>query len=297
MTHAKKAEWSPRVIAGSHTAAETIEWVRVDELVTPPEYQRTLDDAWVRFLFDHSDASRMLVIVVSRRADGTLVIVDGQHRVATLRLLGVQVVHAIVHDGLSPVEEANLFEDLNRNRHAPNVFDLFRAKVAGERPDAIAITAIASEFGYTFHRGGAVAHSIQAVGAIEAIYRQGGSDLLRSVLRITSGPWAGSIEGVEGQMLRGIAMFLRAYTAEPSFSFDRLAEVLSHRSPLEVLRSARGIAIKTGRAGATNGYMPYVLALLEIYNRGLAATSRHRIGRPRLNDRALPTTGRIGRTR
>jgi hypothetical protein len=297
MTHAKKAEWSPRVIEGSRIAAETIEWVRVDELVTPPEYQRILDDAWVRFLVSHYDASRMLVIVVSRRLDGTLVIVDGQHRVAALRLLGVQVVHAIVHEGLTAVEEANLFEDLNRNRHAPTTFDLFRAKVAGERPDAIAITAIAADFGYTFHRGGAVAHSIQAVGAVEAIYRQGGSDLLRSVLRITSGPWAGSIEGVEGQMLRGLAMFLRAYMAEPSFSFDRLASALSHRHPLEILKSARGIAIETGRAGATNGYAPYVLAFLKIYNRDLGATSRYRIGSPRLNDRALPARGRIGRTR
>ena len=297
MTHPKrKPEWSPRVIEGAHDPS-AISWLRLDELTIPHEYQKDLDPAWVRFLVGHFDDSRLLIIVVSRRPDGSLVVVDGQHRVFALRELGIQVVRAIVYEGLSPVEEANLFEDLNRNRKAPNVFDLFRAKVAGERPDAIAITAIAAEFGYTFHRGGAVAHSIQAVGAVEAIYRQGGSDLLRSVLRVTSGPWAGSIEGVEGQMLRGIAMFLRAYMADPAFSFDHLMARLAHRHPLDILQAARRIAIETGRAGATNGYMPYVLALKDLYNKGLGATSRYRIGSPRLNDKALPARGRIGKTR
>lgn len=298
MAHAKRAEWDPRVIEGSHsTEPATIEGLRVDELIVPPEYQRTLDDAWVRFLISRYDASRVLVIVVSRRGDGTLVIVDGQHRVAMLRALGVMVIRALVYVGLSPIEEANLFEDLNRNRRAPNIFDLFRAQIAGNRPDALAIRALVAEFGYEFRRGGASApNAIQAVGAVEAIYRQGGSDLLRAVLAITSGPWAEHSEGVEGQMLRGLAMFLRADMGHP-VDVARLHHVLSRCPPIAILADARGIAVATGRAGATNGYMPYVLAIQKVYNTGLGSTSRFRLGAPRLNDRTLPARGRVGKTR
>lgn len=295
----KAPTWTRAAEAGADTHPTVVEWVSVDDLHFAPEYQRELRESTVEFLVNNYRAREVGTIVVSRRSDGSLWVVDGQHRVAALRHLGIGVVRAEIHVGLSIVEEANLFEHLNRNRRAPSVFDLFRAQLAGQRPEAVQIVAIAAEFGYDFRRGGGAyrPNSIDAVGAVEAIYRQGGPGRLRAVLAITSGPWAGHREGIEGQMLRGLAMFLRSYEADPAYSPERLHDVLSRRAPVEILRDARRIAVETGRAGATNGYAPYVLALREVYNRGLGSTSRRRLGYPRVNDRSLPEKGRIGRTR
>jgi hypothetical protein len=295
----KTPEWTQAAVVGADIHPTVVEWVRVADLIVPVEYQSDHDPARVKWLVSNYRAREVGTIVVSRRPDGSLVIVDGQHRVLALRELGIEVVRAEIHDGLSIVEEANLFEDLNANRRRPTVFDLFRSRVAGERPDALQVAAIAAEYGYTFRRGGALSRSanhIQAVGAVEAIFRQGGPQLLRGVLSITSGPWAGHSEGLEGQMLRGVAMFLRTDMGNP-VDLPRLFHVLGRRPPIAILADARAIAIATGRAGATNGYMPYVLAIQKVYNTDLGSTSRLRLGAPRLNERALPARGRVGKTR
>src|SRR5262245_20113579 len=80
------------------------------ELRTHHRVQRTFDSRWANKLVEDWQTLHVGVILVSRRADGTMYIIDGQHRVYVALLMDpTAIMYCVVYEGLSIEEEALVF--------------------------------------------------------------------------------------------------------------------------------------------------------------------------------------------
>lgn len=88
--------------------ANTME-VPLADLNVDSNYARELDEAWVETIVSGWDPDLFRNPLVSRRSDGSLWVVDGQHRVEAAKRLGFDWVHAIVIPIDDVEKEAYLF--------------------------------------------------------------------------------------------------------------------------------------------------------------------------------------------
>jgi hypothetical protein len=162
----------------------TIEWVQLDRLSVDNVYQRTTEN----------DASRRLIasiaakfdwrlcspLVVSRRADETLTIIDGQHRwMAACRREDIPQLPCCIFRYASIEEEARIFILANRARKPMNRLDDYFAALAASDEDALEIQQIVTDAGFQIARNtsstawrpgeiaftSSVANAIRRVGA------------------------------------------------------------------------------------------------------------------------------------
>lgn len=147
--------------------------VLIPELKIDQEAQRKLSVPWVKAHAQEFDVDQLGYIVVNRRADGNLYVVDGQHRVELMRAVGWgdQKIHAEIFEGLSQPDEAELFNARN-DRRAVRLFDKFRISVVARDPEAIGITNIVHRCGLVISDQ-ASDGNVVAVAALQRIYRGG----------------------------------------------------------------------------------------------------------------------------
>src|SRR4029077_9145808 len=83
-----------------------------------PEHAASLKKAW--------DPKYIGTLIVSRRKNGELYLIDGQHRCwVALQLDQTAIMDCEVYEGLEVEEEAMMFLHFNRNRKPPSAFDTF----------------------------------------------------------------------------------------------------------------------------------------------------------------------------
>lgn len=134
-----------------------IEWVHVAELTVDSSYQRSIDNDGSRRLIASIAANfdwRLCApLVVSRRPDGSRVIIDGQHRwAAALRRGDLLQLPCCLFTYGSPEDEARMFIVANRARKAMNRMDDFHAALAAGDEDALDIRRLVSEAGLAIAR-------------------------------------------------------------------------------------------------------------------------------------------------
>jgi hypothetical protein len=138
-------------------APPTIEWIGVDRLSIDDAYQRSTDN----------DASRRLIasiaakfdwrlcapLVVSRRPDGRMAVIDGQHRtLAAKRRADIPHLPCCVFSYDGPEEEARMFIAANRARKPMNRLDDFHAALAAADNEALEIQRLVTDAGLTIAR-------------------------------------------------------------------------------------------------------------------------------------------------
>jgi len=147
-----------RVVPGPLKGAPpSLEWIGVDRLQVDPAYQRATDtSASARIIFGMFkcwDWSLCQPLVVARRADGTLFILDGQHRHAgALRRGDIPHLPCVVLSGVAHTEEAETFVALNTRRQRLSQSDLFNAMLAAGDDHAIAVADLLAETGWRIAR-------------------------------------------------------------------------------------------------------------------------------------------------
>ena len=117
---------------------QQIAMIPTSQIVTG-SYQRELTASRVAKIANAFNPAKLGALVVNKRADGTHAILDGQHRLAALRILGVPEVRCILLEGLSPEEEADYFRSQNENSRALTAFDLFNAGVCAKDVHFVAL--------------------------------------------------------------------------------------------------------------------------------------------------------------
>jgi len=234
----------------------------VSSLIVDPDVQRTLDTRRVNAIAESLNMDALGIITVSRRKNGSYHIVDGQHRVAAVRLAGGddEKVMCRVFEKLSLADEAVMFRLLN-NTAKPMAVDLFRVRVVEGDPDAVRIVDIAREYGWKIAQqthGGAIA----AVAALERVYLRD-PDALSKALGVITRAWGHEPPANDGRIIEGVGLVFARYGA--AIEVADLAPRLSSFAggPGALLGKAKGLRDMIGGT-QTNAVAEVVV---ETYNR------------------------------
>lgn len=180
--------------------------VPLGEITPSPRAQREFDSGWAAKLAADFNLEGMGHVTLNKR-DGHYYCCDGQHRLAALKLLGFaddDAVSCDVYEGLSEVEEADLFLDLNNHKSVTS-FDKFRVGVYANRDEETAIVRYVKAQGLNVSRGG----GISCVHALRIAYRLQGPSGFSKTLRIIRDSFGDA--GFTTQILGGLSLFSHRY--------------------------------------------------------------------------------------
>lgn len=196
------------------------------------------------------DLSKVGVITVSEREDGSLFCCDGAHRTYAANVVGVDTLPALVHHGLTKAEEAALFYSLNDFKQ-PSAVSRFLASVTMGDPTDTAIMEIVEGHGWKISSN-ASSEDISCVEALQRIYRTAGGVLpvaergtvLDWTLDIVTSAWGHDREAANSHVLIGVAQLIGRYG--PDIDSKKIVSELSQTRPkaivghAKVLREAMG---------------------------------------------------------
>lgn len=118
-----------------------LQFLQPEELAIDPSYQRSIagtdSQRLIRAIAKRWNWDLCLPLVVSRRADGNLYVIDGQHRLEAARLR-TDIAHlpCVVGNYSDAAAEAANFVHLNQRRRPLTGLDLFKAAVASGDSEA-----------------------------------------------------------------------------------------------------------------------------------------------------------------
>lgn len=245
----------------------SLEWIDVSALLVDPEYQRELSPQWVRKIANEFDPDVLGVLVVSRRADGNIYVVDGQHRVAAILEMGWhdQKVPCNVYDGLSLEDEAKIFWKPQTSRKYLAPGPRFRARLIAGEPEALKIREIveANGFSITVNAGGAGPEkSISAVSALEHVHSRG-AGMLDEVMGLIRDAYGDADERVGLPIIGGLETFCQKYRGR--YDRERLIKILRENTMTSIAAQGADLARVTG-ADKRNAYG---MTILKLYNNRL----------------------------
>ena len=135
----------------------SLEFVAVDRLQVDPAYQRATDGPHSRkIVFGMVREWKWALcqpLVVARRTDGSLFILDGQHRHAGAIERG-DIAHlpCVILSNIDQAGEATAFVDLNTKRQRLSQLDIFNGMLAAGDTNAIQTAALLEQTGWRIRR-------------------------------------------------------------------------------------------------------------------------------------------------
>jgi hypothetical protein len=172
------------------------------------------------------------VIIVSARKDRGLYIIDGWHRTeATKRRDPQRELTCHVFEGLTLVEEAEMFLDYNYS-DKPNLLEKYKVRLSAEDPDSLLIEKLTRDRGWKVDPQPAPGH-IQAIGALYRIHElsqkvEADPHLIDATLMVITRAWGNDRDAAQAVILEGLARFIAKHGAR--LDINRLYEVLRARS-------------------------------------------------------------------
>lgn len=312
MVLAKKIRaWSPRLMDESSDSPEVgwlslgelhYDWLTWGEDGQPSGYQRhPLDEVRIAKYVAEFDPYLLEVITVNRRADGSLWVLDGQHRNEVLRRLGKNVVLAAIYSGLDRKTEADVYHRLNTERKTPNQWNRFGSRGSSGDLKVAALITLASECGFRIGTADRSLQSIAAVNTLDRIYGwPDGPRLLRQVLHKITEVWPADVIARDGVFIEGLALF--AWNFDGSFlsrerntvDWRRFESVFGKIRGTDVTRKAKELKIEAGFAMNAS---TYATSIREFYNgkSNFGARLEGRIAIPSIRRHTFVTG--VGRTR
>lgn len=221
------------------------------------------------------DLRKVGTIEVSQRVDGTLWLIDGQHRREIALERGIDQLPALVHYGLTPEEEADLY--LGKADALPQqALSQFMARLRRGDREARAIKSAVESVGLKIGADYRMAHSddgtVIAIGRLERIHAIATGAGMREVLMLAKDAWGLDHRAYQQAMLEAVFQFWAAF--HTLYDRDRLVARLKEVGVEGV--SSRAYAIKS------HGEWPktvdaLVVALWRVYHE------------PKLRSHRLPT--------
>lgn len=207
----------------------TLQKVLIRDLQVDFAYQRKLDSFRVRTLSSNFTWDLFGVIEVSRRADSTLYVIDGQHRVAAARAAGhdLKEIDAMVHEGITVNQEADLFHRLNKGRMAVNALSGFRSALHAQYPTEVEVNQILVDLGLQWGsaKGPTLIGAVQALTKVHT--RHGNLRRVLTTLKLWHSDPRGSV--FDSYLIQGLSVFYRAY---PEIDDDKLLKKLQGIDPV-----------------------------------------------------------------
>lgn len=256
--------------------AQRVELIPVCDIVTGG-YQRELTASRVARIVSAFNPAKLGVLVVNHREDGTYAILDGQHRLACLRVMGYQHARCVVLSGLTIQEEADYFRFQNENVRALTAFDLFNAGVHAKDPHYVTLKYLLEKYDFRANRSGGP-HCIAAVDALSKITQLYGFSVLEQALAFISATWPTDTTIVRREMLAGMAEFVDRFGA--TVSVQTFAGRMSAKHPSDMLFEFQRRT--QGRGTPRNAFNQTIRfttcgVLVDAYNKGLSSGSRKKL--------------------
>lgn len=237
-------------------APPTLEWRPLPELGIDPVYQRAITAATsqtlIRRIASFWDWGLCQPLAVARRPDGSLMVVDGQHRLEAARLRrDVPHLPCVITSYPNQGDEAAAFVALNQQRRPLSKIDLFKAALAAEDDQAVAIARVITEAGltlaghtnYTAWKPGNIAN----ISGIQSAWAAHGEPVVLPALRALRLAFEGQILRYGGTIFPGIVGLLVAdLSARRGADFDRLVRALSKQGQKDWRRA---ILTHSGQTG------------------------------------------------
>lgn len=227
----------------------TLEWVALDQLMIDEAYQRSLENkssiTLIRNIATAWDWGLCQPLAVSRREDGRLFVVDGQHRLAAARLRGdLPHLPCVVSARSSAAEEAHTFVALNRNRRALNAVDVFKAALAAGDGDSREIMALINGAGLSVapHQNWYAwkPKQLYCIPTIQAAYRTRGRIITSAALVALAEAWPGQPLRFAARVLQGLVpFFAEELKDQAAFDPDVFDEVLPSQTQAEWVAQAQ----------------------------------------------------------
>lgn len=237
-----------------------LEWVPINDMHVSPLAQRDLRPARAAQIAANLDIEQIGAPTVNER-DGKFYVIDGQHRVEALRLIGWadQSIQCWTYAGLTAEEEAEIFLKLNDTLRV-DAFSKFRVGVQAGRPTECAIDRIVRDTGLRIAHGKTGA--VSAVAALQTVYKGSGPEALARSLRIIRDTYGDA--GYIARVIVGMGLLCARY--ERQLDEEQLTKKLggAHGGLNGLLNRARTTQKATGKTH------PHCVAAaaVDIYNSG-----------------------------
>jgi len=204
-------------------------------------YARALNPTRVKYLTENFNANAIGTIYVSLRDDGSLALIDGNHRVTAAIANGLTTLDAYVYADLTIEQEADLyrmFGDYLKQRPV----DRFLAALRANDPDAHAIAAVLAEYDLKVVVS-TKGHGIHAVESVQTIVNKYDLRMLRLVLAFLVEAFGNNAVALNGSTLKGAAMFLERFASHPQFNHKRLMTRLKRGGYAQYEQRARAVRV------------------------------------------------------
>ncbi len=229
--------------------------------------QREEQTKWTQAIVDNWDAEMLLPAIVSRRSNGTNVIIDGQHSNG-----GAQVKEGpdflrdcMVYENLTPQQEAKLFLAANKHRKAVRPFDNFRVSLTAGDTVAIRVDQEVRAVGNGLEISGSP--STNRVGAVQALLALGKTEgMVLRVLTIASQAWGFDQATWDNLILRALGMMLEINWDQVDDA--RLIKILK-KGGTPALWKQNSVRHTTSGGGSSSRSYPMVQQIVSDYNDGL----------------------------
>lgn len=183
-----------------------VKTVSLDRLLVDHTYQRPYNEGgqkWVKARVKVYNPMLIGVLEVSEREDGSLYLLDGQHRRELLLLVGETSAQCNVHVGLTVQQEAHWFRHFNKHRRTIRAIEDWNAALAEGDKQTLEIKQIVESYGLTV-AGYSSPATVASIWTLYNLHRTGGDDLLSRVLGLAQGAWGGLECASEGELLMAI---------------------------------------------------------------------------------------------
>lgn len=199
-------------IAPAKGSLPVLQYCVPSQLAVDPLYQRELDGASRRLIGEIArgwDWNLFQPLVVARRHDGSMYVVDGQHRLEAARMRGDigQLPCVIFHPG-DAADEAQVFVELNQRRRPLTAYALYNGALVAGDEHALAIDSALREAGLSFSGAADAANlkpgQLNNVGSVRKWHARHGTDRLRTVFAAISRNYRGEVIRISGALFQGI---------------------------------------------------------------------------------------------
>lgn len=225
-----------------HLKKPKTEWITAGKLNIDHSYQRDVIPARVKAIADKLDLDALGLFIVSRRSDGKLFIIDGQHRDAALRYHGWQddwKVECRVYEGLTVEQEAELYRQLNNTRPLL-AWDFYKAGLVSGDAECLEIDGLVKSCGLKVSRVSGDG-KVCCVTTLRKVHKQHGPDVLRRALTIATEAWGHTSAAVEKDIVHGLSIVSATYNGEVDTPWLIKKLSKSPGGPTGMIGRARGL--------------------------------------------------------